>query len=484
MSTSRPASASPAAWWRLAALTPAALVLLAVPAAATGYVDAAAAGLRRDQVYVDPGATAIVSEQAASQLRGSVDGAGTPIFIAVLPVAARQEAGGSTESLGRQIAGKVAQPGAYMVIAGDQWAAGDVGGTLPDGRAAALGTTAFRANGSDAQAALLQWVDGVATAAREGGQSQPGGAAQGGQVDTVGSGGTGGGRGGAGGTIAGVAVVTLLLVGGGALVFGVRRRRRERARELAEVKTVAQEDLIALGEDIRALDIDTSMPGADPEAVRHHAEAVDAYQRAARILDRAARPQDLAGMSAALETGRFSMASARAILEGRPPPERRPPCFFDPRHGPSTEDVEWTPPGGIPRTVPACAADAQRVHDGVEPESRQVLTGTGGRVPYYNAPGYYAPWFGGYFGGFGGMGGLFTGFLLGSALGGWGYPVYVGGDGGDGSGDGGGEGDGGGDAGDTGGDWGGGDWGGGDVGGGGDWGGGDFGGGDFGGGGE
>jgi hypothetical protein len=480
MSTSRPASASRMAWWRLAALTLAALVLLAGPAAAATYVDDAAAGLRSHPVYVDGGATAILSEQDATRLEGSVAEAGTPIFIAVLPAAARQEAGGSTRMLAQKIAGRVEQPGAYMVIAGDQWAAGNVGGTLPDGRAAALGTTAFGANGRDAGAALRQWVDGVATAAREAGQAQPGGAAQGGPgppVDAVGGGDTGGGRGGAGGTIVGVAVVTLLLVGGGALVFGARRRRRERERELAEVKTVAQEDLIALGEDIRALDIDTSMPGADPEAARHHAEAVDAYQRAARILDRATRPQDLAGMSAALEAGRFSMTSARAILEGRPPPERRPPCFFDPRHGPSTEDVEWTPPGGIPRTVPACAADAQRIRDGVDPESRQVLTGTGGRVPYYNAPGNYAPFLGGYFGGFGGMGGLFTGFLLGSALGGWGYPAFGGGDGGDGSGDGGGEGDGGGDAGDTGGDWGGGDWGGGDWGGGGDFGGGDFGGG-------
>jgi hypothetical protein len=479
MSTSRPASVSPMARWRLAALTLAALVLPAVPAAAAGYVDAAAAGLRGDPVYVDPGATAIVSEQDAGRLRGSVAEAGTPVFIAVLPAAARQEAGDSTVMLAQKIAQGVGQPGAYMVVAGDQWAAGDVGGTLPDGRATALGTEAFDANRGDATAALEQWVQGVSAAAREGGQAQPGGAAQGGQVEPVGGGDTGGGRGGATGTILGVAVVTLLLVGGGALVFGARRRRRERERELAEVKTVAQEDLIALGEDIRALDIDTSMPGTDPEAIRHHAEAVDAYQRAARILDRATRPQDLAGMSAALEAGRFSMTSARAILEGRPPPERRPPCFFDPRHGPSTQDVEWTPPGGIPRTVPACAADAQRVRDGVEPESRQVLTGAGGRVPYYNAPGNYAPFLGGYFGGFGGMGGLFTGFLLGSALGGWGgYPVYAGdGGGGDGDGGGGGEGDGGGgDAGDAGGDWGGGDWGGGD------WGGGDFGGGDFGGG--
>ena len=44
--------------WALAALTLAALALLAVPAAA-------AAGLRAAHVYVDPGATAILSEQDA-----------------------------------------------------------------------------------------------------------------------------------------------------------------------------------------------------------------------------------------------------------------------------------------------------------------------------------------------------------------------------------------------------------------------------------
>src|SRR5215211_2840572 len=192
------------------------------------------------------------------------------------------------------------------------------------------------------------------------------------------------------------------------------------------------------------------MPDANPEAVSHYTDAVDQYQKAADALDRARRVEDLAPMSAALEAGRYEMSATKAIMEGRPVPERRAPCFFDPRHGPSVEDVQWTPPGGAPRMAPACAADAQRVHDGLEPESRQVMAGAGGQMtPYWNAPGYYGPWAGGYFGGFP-MGGLFTGLLLGSFLGGgWGGC----------------------------GDWGGGggDWGGGDLGGG------DFGGGDFGG---
>ena len=149
--------------------------------------------------------------------------------------------------------------------------------------------------------------------------------------------------------------------------------------ELEEVKSVANEDLVALSDDIRTLDLDTSMPDADPEAATTPRRSTSTRRRHGPRPAR--RVEDLAPMSAALEAGRPSMASTKAILEGRPLPERRPPCFFDPRHGPSVEDVQWAPPDGAPRTVPACAADAQRVHDGLEPESRQVLAGAGGRRP-------------------------------------------------------------------------------------------------------
>jgi hypothetical protein len=457
MRTSRPAQGRrphPRRWFGpiLAALALA--VLTAGPAAAAATAAEVAAALRQNPVYLDPEAEAKID---ADQVRDRVLGAGTPIYIAIMPESARAGYGGSTTELGRAIANELRRNGTYMVISGDQWAAGTYGDTIPRGEASALARKAVDDHKNDPQAAVLQWVDGVAAAARGEPADQSGG---------------GGGVG-----IGAIAVLAVLVVGGGALLFASRRRRREREaerrRELEEVKQVAQEDLVALGDDVRALDLDTSMPDADPEAVRHYTEAVDQYQKASDTLDRARRTEDLAPVSAALEAGRYEMSATKAILEGRPVPERRAPCFFDPRHGPSVEDVEWAPPGGAPRMVPACAADAQRVHDGLEPESRQVMAGAGGRMtPYWNAPGYYSPWAGGYFGGFP-LGGLFTGLALGSFLGGgwgWGgYPVYAGGGdagGGDGGGDGGG------------GDWGG----GGDFGGGGDWGGGDFGGGDFGGG--
>ena len=194
--------------------------------------------------------------------------------------------------------------------------------------------------------------------------------------------------------------------------FGHKTRHE---REWDEVRASAEEDLVGLGDDIRSLDVDIGMPGVSDEAKQRYEQALQAYQRASGIFDRAKRPEDLAPVSETLEEGRYAMAYAKALLDGRPPPERRPPCFFDPRHGPATEDVEWAPPGGSPRPVPACAADAIRIKEGFAPHGRQV-TVDGRQTDYWNAPPHFRPWAGGYFNGFGG-GGMLPGLLAGAALG-------------------------------------------------------------------
>ncbi len=118
-------------------------------------------------------------------------------------------------------------------------------------------------------------------------------------------------------------------------------------------------------------------------------------------------------MSTALEAGRYHMTLARARFEGREPPQRRPPCFFDTRHGPSVDDVGWMPKTGPPRPVPACEACMRSVADGVEPVARQVIA-AGRRMPFYEAPPHFESWFAGYFGG--AAAGLVDGFPLGRAL--------------------------------------------------------------------
>ena len=279
----------------------------------------------------------------------------------------------------------------------------------------------------------------------------------------------------------------LVLLGGGAAVaYAVsnRRKQREADEALASVKKVAEEDVTRLGEDVAALDNDVAGRPLDEATRQDYRRALDAYDGAKLALDAMRRPEDARGVTEALEDGRYAVATVRARLNGEPLPTRRPPCFFNPQHGPSTEDVEWAPPGGQPRPVPVCAADAERVRAGAEPDARKVLVGSE-RRNYWEAGPQYAPYAAGYFSPFA-MSGLLPGVLLGAALGGgfgnWdgsyasGYDAGQadgGGEGGDGGG-----GDGGGDAGgDAGGDFGGGDGGGwgGDFGGGGF----DFGGGDF-----
>jgi hypothetical protein len=291
-------------------------------------------------------------------------------------------------------------------------------------------------------------------------------------------------------------ILVVLLLAGAVFLFvksrAGNRQRQEEAESLAAVRTVAEEDVTRLGEDVALLDAKTAGRDLDEATRQDYRRALDSYDAAKSALDRMRRPEDVKAITAILEDGRYAMACVEARLEGRPLPTRRPPCFFNPQHGPSTDDVEWAPPGGQPRPVPVCAADAERVRAGAEPDVRQVPVGAG-RRPYWQGGQGYQPYAQGYFSPYAGSG-LLPGVLLGAVLfggfGGWDGDGSDGGsDGGDGGGDGGGSdgGDGGGDAGGDGGgdygDGGGGDYAGGDWGGGGgfDGGGGDFGGGDFGG---
>jgi hypothetical protein len=185
------------------------------------------------------------------------------------------------------------------------------------------------------------------------------------------------------------------------------------AAPFQDVKRTATEDILSLADDIRSLDLDIEMPNVTAEAKSDYARALDRYDDAKAAFGRARVPQDFAAVSSAVEEGRFDIASTRARLAGKEPPQRRAPCFFDPRHGPSVRDVSWAPHGGTTRPVPACAADAIAIEEGHQPRGRQVHVGDQ-QVAYWNAPAYYGPWAGGFFGPFGGA---LPGLLLGSALG-------------------------------------------------------------------
>jgi hypothetical protein len=387
-----------------------AFLLLAAPAAAQDTIDRVAEALRSDPVYVDPDAQGTLSASEADALRSRIEG---DVRVAVLPPSA-----GSPKQLAAELRSRLG--GSLAVVAGNTLA---VDGSPDVERAATEAVEAHKGEG--AAAVLLDFADRASGAKPSEDDGEGGG-------------------GGAGGLI----VLGLAGAGGAALLVRRRRRRQAEAVEFAEVKENARDDLVALGDDIRALDLDIEMPGVPSDARADYDRAVNAYDTADRSWRLARRPRDLEPVGSALEEGRWAMSSAKARLEGAEPPERRSPCFFDPRHGPSTRDVEWAPPYGEPRLVPACEADAVRIEEGEDPQTREVTVG-GERMPYWAAGPMYAPFIGGFFGA-----SLLPGLMIGTMLG----------DGFDG---------GGGDAGGGfGGDFGGGDFGGGDFGGG-------FGGGDF-----
>ena len=379
------------------------LVGLAAPASAGPWVDRTAGSLRDDPLYVNPSARPTLSAAEAERVRARLAVAGTPVLVAFLPGQARREAGGDVNRLAALVAASVDRPGTYLVVAGGEEGAGS--NTLARGVAAARARAAFRRHPEMAAATMdfigrAEKAAGRSPATTPPPQPPPGEDADGNTVLVVLL------------AIAGVVTVAVLL----ALTLENRSERRSVRilNQFSEVKAVSQEDITALADDLRNLNVDLQAEEAgNPEAVNQYTRAYEYLERAEQEFEQAKHPEDLARVSTALESGRFAMASARALFERRDPPRRRPPCFFDTRHGPSVNDVGWEAPGGPPRPVPACAACMGQIAGGAQPQPRRVRTGLR-RVPFYEAPPHFESWFGGYFGG--AAADLVAGFPLGNAL--------------------------------------------------------------------
>src|SRR6478609_6043119 len=212
-------------------------------------------------------------------------------------------------------------------------------------------------------------------------------------------------------------LILVILAVLGAVAVGASRRTKERELtrredELAPVKKLAFEDITAFGEDLQQLDLEMTGHELDAGATADYQRALDAYESAKTAGDAITGPEDIRHVTGIVEDGRYAIACVRARVAGEPLPTRRPPCFFDPRHGPSVTDVSWTPAGGTPRDVPACALDAERVRAGAEPDVRKVMVGAQ-RVPYWQGGRAYQPYAAGYFGRFGVMDMMFMGMMFG-----------------------------------------------------------------------
>lgn len=348
------------------------------------------AALRESPVYVDPAASDLLSRSDAEALADKIEEANEPVFVAVLP------ADYPTANLFQNLRTETGITGLYGVRLGDEFDARADSSVLSRQGVNNLVTAAQGAG--DTKAQLNDFVDDALRSVRGSAPS---------------SWDSGGGSFPTGALITAGAVVAAGGAGAYAIARRNRRRREEEQREsLERLRVVVDEDITAFGEELDRLDFHPGEPGADDPMRADYERSLDAYEKAKTFMADARRPEDVRGVTQALEDGRFSLALLAARREGRPLPERRPPCFFDPRHGPSVADVTWTPQGGATREVPVCAADRARLSDGRDPMIREVDTEYG-RRPYWDAGPAYGPWAGGYFGG-----GILPGLLVGTMLGG------------------------------------------------------------------
>ncbi|HEU5083110.1 MAG TPA: hypothetical protein VFU14_07210 [Acidimicrobiales bacterium] len=369
----------------------------------TTTLDDVGAELRNDPVYVDPQAERAITDAEADELRAAIRDAGTPVFVAVLPESAATTPDAALDDL----LGATQLAGTYAVVLGDSFRANS---TQIRG-AGELASGAFQQHRDDGTAAVLEaFVADVARTANGAVGSPDGRTTSEGDGD------------GDGGSLLPLAV----LGGGGLALYAWSRSRRRGERRAVQAEFDADVQLLRAELSVLADDVMRLEPQVvtRPEARADYEAATTRFRAASAALDYADEPVDLVRVERVVREAEYAMSRARAIVDGREPPEPSEDLRRPGRHDEPALDVDRN---GTP-----------------------VYVGAG-------------PFYGG--GWFGGGGGLFSGLLLGSMLGGgfgpFGWGHHHGGWGG-GAADG---------------DWGGGDWGGGF--GGGDWGGGDIGGGDW-----
>lgn len=355
-------------------------------------IDDAATALQNDRLFVHPELDSELTTQDQQQIRQRLEQASSPVFVVLLP--------SGDEGTAEDIANRVDRRGTYVTLPADGQG-GVASNTVDVNAAREIAGQAFGGGGGVGAAQIGDFVSGIEQEAAGGGSGAPAGSSDGGGSGLV-------------------PLALLAAIGGGGFLIHRRNLRRKERTQLDQVRETLDEDITAYGEELTALDFDVRAAPADSAtdsgSPADYARALDLYESAKTGVDKAERPAELQPVTESLEEGRWLLSRVRARAEGKPLPDRRPPCFFDPRHGPSTEDVTYAPPGGVAREVPACAADAIRIREGSDPDVRLVRDERGNRSPYWDAGEAYGYYAGGYYAGV--LPAMFMGTMMGSMMGG------------------------------------------------------------------
>ena len=349
-----------------------AFLMASAPAAlASAEVDFAAAELRGgESVYNDPAAENALSDSEVESLTSQISATGLPLYVAVLP-----ESTGDAETVLVELKDAVGMSGIYAVVVGNKFRAAST-----DGSAADLATSAFRSQKEYGVAAVLTEFVTLADSRFNDGAT---GSTENSTEDSV------------FGLIlglifcVGIPIALIVFV----IVYFVRKSKRN-AQDLAEVKAAVEQDVTEFGE--RLASFDMTNPAIDDAGRADLQTALDSYDKAKGAADRLRGASYASLVTAPLEEGRFALACVQARLDGTELPERRAPCFIDPRHGPSVADVMWSAPGLDARELPMCAACKMAVQTGGSPIAREVVSRSGSQ-PYWMAGPQYAQYARGYY---------------------------------------------------------------------------------------
>jgi len=198
---------------------------------------------------------------------------------------------------------------------------------------------------------------------------------------------------GSGGSKAGLFVLIAIV---GALVllvvWAVRRQKKSadgsQARAIEEARSEIKKQLDAMANVILEIS-DLVSASSSREDNQYLEEAGKTYTEAEESFGDATDLGRLEALSDRLDEARWQLDAAAAIAGGQPVPpkpkrEERHACFFDPTHRGPFEDAQIETAAGR-KTVIVCAADAEKLRRGQEPQPRMIQVGGRG-VPAPAAP--------------------------------------------------------------------------------------------------
>ena len=189
----------------------------------------------------------------------------------------------------------------------------------------------------------------------------------------------------------------LVIVGGMVLLVWIAIRKgktsaiKSRDNQITEAKKEIRAQLDAMANTILEItDVVNATPENQDDTYLRQASATYTLARGAYAASMDVNA--LEALSDQLDEARWQLDAAAAIANGKPvppqpPKEQRYVCFFDPTHGNATETAQITTPAGT-QTVRVCAADAQKLRQGTQPQPRMIDV-RGRRVPAPMAPRSY-----------------------------------------------------------------------------------------------